>query len=203
MSTVLDATEPTTIPTVMALPDLFEVVEGEIVELPAMSYYSVRVANQVCRALYRYLDGNDIGTAGVELLYRFPLPQDDTRCRRPDVSFVSYDRWPQTRPLPARGNALDVVPDLVAEVVSPSDSAEELSRKVHAYLSAGVQLVWAVYPISREVLAYRPGIRDIRVFTAAEELEAEDVLPGFRTSVAGLFPPVERVPIAANDSPSS
>ena len=43
------------------------------------------------------------------------------RQRRPDVAFVSYNRWPRQRRVP-RTEAWEVVPNLVVEVVSPTDS---------------------------------------------------------------------------------
>ena len=41
--------------------------------------------------------------------------------RRPDVAFVSYERWPRRSPMPT-GDAWEVVPDLAVEVVSPSNT---------------------------------------------------------------------------------
>jgi Uma2 family endonuclease len=193
VSTVLEA------PTQASLPDLFEVVKGEIVELPDMSFYAGLVANRLNCEMAFYLKTNDIGRSGVELLYRFPLPEDETRSRRPDVSYVSYERWPRTRPIPATGNALEVVPDLVVEVVSPTDSAEELNSKVLEYLNAGVRLVWVVYPLSREVHSFRPGAGESHIFRTADELNAGDVLPGFRTPVLDLFPLVERSPVEGDE----
>jgi Uma2 family endonuclease len=90
-----------------------------------------------------------------------------------------------------------VVPDIVAEVVSPTDPADELIAKVREYLRGGVRLVWIVYPLAQEVHAYRPEHRDIQAYLAADHLDAGDVLPDFRTRVGDLFPPVEPPPAAA------
>jgi hypothetical protein len=197
VSTVLES--PTSAQVKTALPDLFEVVNGEIVELPDMSFYAGLVANRLNCEMAFHLKTNDVGRSGVELLYRFPLPGDETRSRRPDVSYVSYERWPRTRPIPATGNALEIVPDLVAEVVSPTDSAEELNSKVIEYLNAGVLLAWVVYPLSREVHSFRPGAGESRIFRTGDELNAGDILPGFRTPVLLLFPPVERSPVEVDE----
>jgi Uma2 family endonuclease len=193
VSTVLDT--PSNAPSHPVLPDLFEVVNGEIVELPNMSFYACLVANRLNLEMGIHLKTNDVGQSGVELLYRLPSTEDETLSRRPDVSYVSYERWPRTRPIPARGNALEVVPDLAAEVVSPTDSAEELNKKVLEYLNAGVRLVWVVYPLSREVHSFRPGAGESQIFRAGAALNAGDLLPGFRTPVLDLFPPVERSPV--------
>jgi Uma2 family endonuclease len=194
MASVLDREDLSRDVLPVPLPDHYELVNGNVVEPPPMSAYSSGVSSRLNRALSRYLDGNDLGWIGVEQLYRIPQEEDRGRNRRPDVSYVSYERWAKDRPIPFTGNAWDVVPDLVAEVVSPGDLADELLDKVREYLRGGVRLVWIVYPLVREVHAYLPGGRDVRVFFEPDELEAAHVLPGFRTGVAALFPPVEMPP---------
>ena len=87
-----------------------------------------------------------------------------------------------------------MVPDIAAEVVSPTGLAEDLLAKVREYLRGGVRLVWVVYPGVKEVHAYWPGANAIRVYAAGDELDAGDILPGFRTSVGPLFPPVAPPP---------
>ncbi len=173
------------------LPDRYEVVFGDIREWRPMSSYAVKVANRISHAVKRFLDTNDLGECDVELGYRIPLAEDADRNRIPDWSFVSYERWPKDQPYSLTGNFRDVVPDIAAEVVSPTDSADDLLLKVREYLRGGVRLVWVVYPAAREVHAYRPGSRDVRVHFADDELDAGDVLPGFRTPVGPLFPPTE------------
>ena len=179
------------------LPERYEVVHGKIVELPPMSDYARAVANRLNNQFVRYLATNDIGDSVVEILFRIPLREDRSRNRQPDVAFVSYERWARDRPHPFTGNPRNVVPDIAVEVVSPGDSADSLLEKAREYLRGGVRLVWVVYPLAREVHVYLPGAGTIRAFVAEEELDAGDILPGFRTSVAALFPPREEpTPVA-------
>lgn len=176
------------------LPDKYEVVFGRILEVRPMSAYAGEVANRLNREVLLFLMANDIGQPGVERGHRIPLPEDGGRNRVPDWSFVSYERWPKDRPFPFTGNFRDVVPDIAVEVVSPTDPADELMVKVWEYLRGGVRLVWVVYPAARQVHAFRAGSRDVRVYLAEDELDAGDVLPGFRTAVGPLFPPTEGPP---------
>ncbi len=172
------------------LPERYEIVNGQIVETPFMSRYATRVANRLNREVLACLLRNDIGDTDVEQLYHIPQPEDEGRNRRPDWAFVSYDRWPKERPYPFRDDeAYDVVPDIAAEIVSPNDEADDLLAKVREYLRGGVRLVWVVYPLAREVHAYRPGSATVQVHFADADLDAPDVLPGFRTPVGPLFPP--------------
>lgn len=191
MATVLDELDAPSSVEVEKLPDFYEVVNGEIVELPPMSDYAGDVANRLNLEVGFYLRTNHIGETGIERLYRIPSPEDRTRNRRPDMAYVSYERWPRNRPKPFTGNARDVVPDIAVEVVSPGDSADDLIAKAREYLRGGVRLVWIVYPLAQEVHAYLPASRSIRVYFASDELDAGDILPGFSTSVGALFPPTE------------
>jgi Uma2 family endonuclease len=205
MATVLDAPEadliaedltvvPYRVP--VRLPDKYEVVFGRILEPRPMSSYARTLANRLKQAVDRFLVANDLGTSEVENGFHIPLAEDEGRNRIPDWAFVSYERWPKDRPHPLTGNFRDVVPDIAAEVVSPTDPADELLVKVREYLRGGVRLVWVVYPAAREVHAYRPGVRDVRVYLADDELDAGDILPAFRTPVGPLFPPTEAPAVA-------
>jgi Uma2 family endonuclease len=180
------------------LPHRYEVVNGQIVELPPMSGFASEVANRVRDELSAYGRSSRLGRPRMDMLFRVPLAADKTRNRRPDVAFISFDRWPEGRPMPYRGNPVDIVPDVAVEVASPTDEAEDLLEKAHEYLEAGARLVWLVYPRARVVHAYESPTA-VRVFTAADELDAGTVLPGFRVPMAQLFPPAIPEPPAPGD----
>jgi len=98
---------------------LFEVVHGQVVELPPMSIHSNKIATRLTWKLSPYYDEKALGTVVGETLFQLPLEEDAHRNRRPDVAFVSYERWPRDKAESVRQNAWDVVPDLAIEVVSP------------------------------------------------------------------------------------
>ncbi|MCC6417898.1 MAG: Uma2 family endonuclease [Gemmataceae bacterium] len=81
---------------------------------------------------------------------------------------------------------VDGVPILAVEILSPSDTENEINEKVAAYLSAGVPLVWVVDPHDRTVLVYRPG-EEPELFNAKQDLSADPHLSGFRVPVAQIF----------------
>jgi Uma2 family endonuclease len=96
--------------------------------------------------------------------------------RGPDVSFVRMERLCEGEPTEG---FLHLAPDLVAEVVSPSSSADQLHQKVVQYLEAGVRLVWVVHPRSRTVTEYRSA-DIIRLLHEDEDLSADDIVPRSR-----------------------
>ncbi len=197
---MLDTSESNTSGVAVRLPEHYEVVDGKIVEIAPMSDYAREVASRLSRAVSRYLETNQLGESGVERLFRIPLAEDRGRNREPDMYYLSFDRWPRDRIYPFTGNARDVVPDLVGEVASPGDAGEDLIKKVREYLRGGVRLVWVVYPLTQEVHAYSPGAKQVRVYSVADELDAGDILPGFHTPVAALFPPTVRPTIPDDDA---
>jgi Uma2 family endonuclease len=198
MATVLDPADGATV-----LDDgPVEVVNGVNQEPRPMSAYATTVANRLFRRLDDYGDRTGSGQAMMDMLFRLPLRRDRRRVRKPDVAFVTFDRWPADRPLPYFGNPMDVVPDVMVEVVSPTDQAEATMAKAVEYLEAGARLVWLAFPVIRTVYAYTSPTA-VRGFGPADELDAGDVLPGFKTPVAGLFPPVVGLPDPDRDDPAA
>jgi Uma2 family endonuclease len=100
-----------------------------------------------------------------------------------DVVYVSAELAAQE---PDDTTLIDGVPILAVEILSPSDTEEEVNEKVDNYLSAGVALVWVVDPHDRTVLVYRPATEP-ELFNARQDLSGEPHLPGFRVPVARFF----------------
>ena len=78
------------------------------------------------------------------------------------------------------------VPVLAVEILSPSDTTEEINDKIDLYIAAGVKQVWIVDPHFRTVRVHQPG-RKTEFYTDDEDLTAEPDLPGFCVRVASLF----------------
>lgn len=161
--------------------DRYEVVRGRYVELPPMGYFESGVASILAQYLGMFARERALGRVRVETLFRL---KEDLELR-PDLAFVSHGRWPRRKRLP-HVNACPVVPDLAVEVVSPSNTADEVQDKLHEYFSAGVLQVWVIYPRQHEVYVYTSPT-DIRVLTLAQELDGGNVVPGFRLPLATLF----------------
>ena len=75
-------------------------------------------------------------------------------------------------------------PDLAIEIVSPSDTAKHLKRKVNSYLQGGAKSVWIVFPEDRSVMIHTAGsVRELK----ADQLVEDSLLPGFSTPVSAFF----------------
>jgi Uma2 family endonuclease len=112
------------------------------------------------------------------------------RIRRNPDTFVGIDLAYISADLAARtakdATFIDGLPVLAIEVLSPSDTVDGVAEKVHAYLHAGVPLVWEVSPFYEAVTVHRPGMPP-ELFNITQDLTAEPHLPGFRAPVAEVF----------------
>ena len=120
------------------------------------------------------------GTDGGVLVRRNP----DT-VREPDVFYVSAERLPLA--VRVRGY-LEVVPELVAEIVSPSDTEQDIRKKIAMWVDHGVSMSLEVRPATRTIQVHRPGASAVTL-TGDDELEGGDVLPGFTLPLSEIFDP--------------
>ncbi len=75
-----------------------------------------------------------------------------TTCLQPDVSVTHLDQ--------PFADYFEGAPLLAIEVISESNSAEQMDRKVKTYLSNGGKEVWVVYPKTQCVWVFRAGHAD-------------------------------------------
>jgi len=104
--------------------------------------------------------------------------------RSPDVSFVDRERLKGLKS-PPRG-FFQGSPDLAVEILSPSNTVEEIHQKIVEYFENGTRLVWVIHPDERYVLVYHSPEPD-RFLRPDNTLDGEDVVPGFSMAVAELF----------------
>jgi hypothetical protein len=109
----------------------------------------------------------------------FQIASIRTRCGRPTWRSSATSASPRSRDAAIRGLA----PDLIVEVLSPDDRPGEILATIGEWLDAGVRLVWVLHPDACQARVYRPD-GSLHLLGATDELDGEDVLPGFRCSVA-------------------
>lgn len=162
---------------------LYEVVNGIRIELPPMSTWSNLIASRIYLRMAPAASEQRLGTACMENLFVLD-PETDLR-RRPDVAFVSAERWSLDREVPESGD-WEVVPDLCVEVTSPNDLYDEVMGKVQEYFRHGVRQVWIVWPAERQVHVYGSP-RDVLVLAGEDTLRSDELLPGFVVRLDALF----------------
>ena len=103
--------------------------------------------------------------------------------REPDVGFISAVRLPLGTRVTGYS---EVVPDLVVEIASPSDTVREMYDRAHMWLRHGVILVWVAHPETQTVNVYRQDGPTITL-TDADTLDGDPVLAGFTLPVREVF----------------
>ncbi len=162
-----------------------ELVDGILVE-KGISYREAMLAGAILAMLRSFVLPRNLGivTPGDAMMRLFP-----GLVRVPDVAFASWGR------IPGRGVPTDPVaafaPDLAVEVLSPSNTQQEMARKRREYFAAGVRLVWEVDPRARTVAIFDDPERST-VLDASMALDGGDVLPGFALPLGELFGELDR-----------
>lgn len=161
---------------------LYEIVNGQQVDLPPMSIRANIIANRLNIALSLHAAARNLGTVVMEAL--LILDDEADTHRRPDVAFVSAERWPLDRSIPETGD-WSVVPDLAVEVASPNHIYSDVVSKIGEYFTHGVREAWQVIPEEQQVYVYSSPT-EVRILTREQSLESP-LLPGFRIALADVF----------------
>ena len=166
----------------MSLAGRWELVDGELVEMSPSADASASTGMTVGAILWQFVRKNRLGR-----LYNaeggFVLFPNRATVRAPDIAFVRADRAPQGE---ARRHFPRLAPDLVVEVLSPTDRPADVVAKVEMYQEAGVPLIWLVDPETQSVTIIAAG-KSIEILKASDTLDGGAVLPGFAVKVAEIF----------------
>ena len=77
-------------------------------------------------------------------------------------------------------------PDLAVEILSPSNTVEEIHTKIVEYFENDTRLVWVIHPDEKYVLVYHEPEPE-RLLRPQDTLEGDAIVPGFSMPVAELF----------------
>lgn len=157
-----------------------ELVRGRVVKEPPAGFRHGGIAGTIVGILHAFVSGKGLGRV-VTAETGFVLFDEPPTVRAPDIAFVARGRLT----FDPDGFA-PIAPDLAVEIVSPSNTMPEIHSQVVDYLDAGTQLVWVVEPRSRSVTVYR-SLKEVRLLTGDDEIDAGTVLPGLRLKVSRIF----------------
>jgi Uma2 family endonuclease len=158
----------------------YELVDGEIRRMSPAGWNHGLVCLNLGSRLLAFVKAHNLGhVSGWDPGVR--LPQGNLRA--PDIGFVASGRFEDGK---VPKGYTSVIPDLAVEVLSPEDRPRLVLDKIGEFLEAGVRLVWVIDPDGRRATVYR-SISDVRTIGAEDELDGEDVLPGFRCGLAEVL----------------
>ncbi|HEX5708999.1 MAG TPA: Uma2 family endonuclease [Pyrinomonadaceae bacterium] len=159
-----------------------ELIRGELKKMSPTGVTHGILCARLAAALNNFVEENDLGVVcGAET--GFWIEKDPDTVIGADVAYISHARLGAAENL---DKFFPLAPDLAVEVLSPSNTAAEMKRKVDFYFAAGTHVVWIVDPEQKTVRTY---------FTAEESLvvgegaviDGGDILPGFSYEIDKLF----------------
>lgn len=152
-----------------------------IIREPGCLYHSV-MGGTLFAALHYHARHHHLGIVfGPDL--GCVLRRDPDTVQSPDVAFIRTDRIPTGDD---RLKFFEGSPDLAVEVISPSDRLTKVDKKVRSFLEFGSRIVWVVNPRNQTITVHKPNTIPY-VLAVGTELDGEDVVPGFKISVAEVF----------------
>jgi Uma2 family endonuclease len=155
---------------------LLELIDGEISEVVSNSISSI-IAAYICGVIVVFVRQSKLGyVSGADGGY-----QIGNERYIPDCAFISKTKLSK----PTTESYVSIPPDLAVEVLSPSNTPDEMTIKVDNYLRAGV-VVWVVSPEAQRVVVHRPDAPP-KTYNIDETLDGGNVLPGFTLPVRDIF----------------
>jgi Uma2 family endonuclease len=159
-----------------------ELVAGELREMTPAGGEHGHITFELSLEIGFYVKKNGLGNLFAAET-GFILRRDPDTVRAPDIAFMSKAR--AAFAVRERG-FISSVPDLVVEVISPSDTKKEIEAKTEDWLHAGCRMVVLVNPRNHELKVYR-GQNDMKTLGVNDVFDGADVLPGFQHPVKSIF----------------
>lgn len=160
----------------------YELRNGELIEMAPAGFRHGEDALRIGAIIRNFVVPRHLGYV-VAAETGFILGRHPDHVRAPDCAFIASGRLP-AGPRPV--GYLELAPDFVVEVVSPGDTATEVEERIEDWLRAGTRVVWAVYSALKTVVIWR-GLGQAERRSGDDDVDAEPVLPGFRSRVSDLF----------------
>ena len=154
----------------------YEFVRGRIIKKPPMKQEELFIVDFLVRRFVK----TAAFERGDNLLTEFDSYVDAFRKRVPDLAFFSVEQIKATR------TGKRVMPIFTIEVLSDSESQNDVLEKVQDYFDAGVQLVWYIAPKQQKIYSYTSP-DDIKVFKGQDVCSAAPVVPDFQFVIQDLF----------------
>jgi Uma2 family endonuclease len=163
----------------------YELIEGKLRPMSPTGYEHGKATGNFCGLLGLHVRMNKLGdvlAAGTGFVIA-RTPDGRATVLAPDVAFIAKGR------VPVDGDTrryLELAPDLIAETLSPSDTAREVDEKVVMWLRAGVRVVLTLDPASKSAKVHRSQ-NDTLSLGNADEPDLVDVVPALRCRVLDIF----------------
>jgi Uma2 family endonuclease len=159
-----------------------ELVSGEIIVMSPSGLESDEVVAAIIAQLSNWVRPRKLGRVTASSA-GFILSNADKDVRAPDASFIRAEKLKRTTE-----NYVELVPDLIFEVKSKSDSLTKLRQKIQDFLALGTEVGVLVNPRTQTMEVYRPSAEKVVLYDG-DILTVPELLPGWELPVADVWAP--------------
>ncbi len=160
----------------------YEIIDGELLMAAGPTRFHQTISGNIYRPLQQF-----VGEYGLGWVWYAPLDvivrQEPLRVRQPDLLFVSNENSG------ILGDRIEGGPDLVVEILSPSNTRVDIDGKLADYAQIGVRECWIVSPQGRtvEALGLEGGQYSRLSLSGLGDMVESVVLSGFHLPVSQIF----------------
>jgi Uma2 family endonuclease len=167
----------------------YEIIDGKLVMTPAPTSEHQWISTNIFVPLSTFVRERKLGVvlyAPVDIV----IQRDPLRTRQPDILFLSSDRIGSSgRETLRKMPVIEVPPDLIVEILSPTNTRLDVTEKLEDYRQIGVRECWLVSPEAETVEVLRCSANTLEVvglFGRGTTIRSE-VLEGFTLDVEAIF----------------
>jgi len=148
---------------------------------PSPSFYHQKILLRLSTSIDTYLEDHPIGTA---VFSPCDVRLDESTVYLPDLFFVRNNN-----PRVVIDRTVSGPPDLVVEILSPSNFREDRIPKRAAYARAGVEEMWIIDPEARQIEVYMlaQGLDVAPMIVREPDSFSPAIFPGLTIETTRLF----------------
>ncbi|MDR0623631.1 MAG: Uma2 family endonuclease [Treponema sp.] len=161
----------------------YEIIYGVAYAMSAPNDTHQAIATALTAKFYNFLEGKPckVRSAPYDVRLFYEEDESDDTVVQPDLAVICDEK--KRGPEGCRG-----APDLVVEILSPSNTVIEMERKFGLYEEAGVREYWVAAPEEKIIHVHRfqEDKPRLRVYKAGDTA-ASDILPGLEIPLDAVF----------------
>ena len=124
----------------------FELIEGNLVKEPSPEYLHQKVSMYLSSDMHQFVKSQDLGEV---LAAPMDVYLDEENVFQPDILFIAKENLSLIEK-----DGIHGPPDIVIEILSPSNAYHDVSTKLRIYEKYGVTEYFIVDPSSKDVTRY-------------------------------------------------
>lgn len=157
-----------------------QLIKGEIIMTPSPTPMHQNISIELAVLLRNYVKNNNLGYILTAPLDVFLTEKD---VFQPDIIFISNDKKEMIK------NKIKGAPELVVEILSPSNAYYDLSHKKNIYEETGVKEFWVVDPVEKTVEIFENVNGTFITISKAKTKGVinSKILPGLKVEIEKLF----------------